>query len=530
MDDSRPTTMRIVALFFLCSFSIVVQAAVRVPLAHMSFARLQTQIPVSLSVDQPQSASVMPQDFLFLNRHHDTHHVEHIRMQQRYLGFPVFGSYAIFHRSPARLTHAVRMSGAIYDKLDQDLGDCPSRFVADAATILRAYQQKFPPEHIVSHSIQPIVYIDAQNKAYWAYHIQIYLQSEEQLPSQPTMIIAYGTGKILLQWNALNTLQQSVHGLGFGGNRRIGKYQYGKELPALDIIRDEHGICFLENDHIMVVDMQHGIRHPNIPMRFLCEESTPDQTYWTGYAGDGYDQANGSYSVANDAMYFGDIVKKMYQTQYGVEVLHKGKPLKKLIFRIHFSNYFANAFWDGRQMTFGDGDGMLHPLVGLSITAHELSHGFTQYHSGLIYTGQAGGINEAFSDMAAQAVEYYVYGKPSWHIGADVLKGQGALRWFQHPRRDGVSIERAIDYQPGMDVHHSSGVYNRLFYELATHAGWNPQQAFQVMLKANMDYWTPTTNFAEGACGILAASRDLGLSEEDVKDALDEVVIDYGDC
>ena len=50
------------------------------------------------------------------------------------------------------------------------------------------------------------------------------------------------------------------------------------------------------------------------------------------------------------------------------------------------------------------------------------------------------------------------------------------------------------------------------------------------MLKANMDYWTPTTSFAEGACGVLAASRDLGLSEEDVKDALDEVVIDYGDC
>ena len=50
------------------------------------------------------------------------------------------------------------------------------------------------------------------------------------------------------------------------------------------------------------------------------------------------------------------------------------------------------------------------------------------------------------------------------------------------------------------------------------------------MLKANMDYWTPTTNFLEGACGILAASRDLGFSEDAVKGALDEVAIDYGDC
>ena len=81
-----------------------------------------------------------------------------------------------------------------------------------------------------------------------------------------------------------------------------------------------------------------------------------------------------------------------------------------------------------------------------------------------------------------------------------------------------------------MDVHYSSGVYNYLYYLLANHAGWNPQKAFHVMVKANMDYWTPTTNFIEGACGILAASRDLGFSEDDVKDALDEVVIDYGDC
>ena len=229
-------------------------------------------------------------------------------------------------------------------------------------------------------------------------------------------------------------------------------------------------------------------------------------------------------------MHFGYMIKKMYRELYGVEVLQRDQQPTQLIFRVHFSNYFANAFWDGQQMTFGDGDGEFYSPVTIGIIAHELSHGFTQQHSGLLYFGQAGGINEAFSDMASQAAEYYAYGKASWTVGADVSKTDSALRWFQHPSRDGVSIERAIDYQNGMDVHYSSGVYNRLFYLLATHSNWDPQKAFHVMLKANRDYWTPTTNFAEGACGILAASRDLGFSEDDVKEALDKVMIKYENC
>ena len=531
MDYSRPVLSRIIALFvLLISFSL--HAAERLALTQMSFASLQNKIPVSLSQHLANPSLVMPQDFLLIERHHDAQKTEHIHMQQRYRGFPVFGGYAVFHRKHLPGSAAtVRMTGSIYQKLQDDLGNPPPEFVAKANQQLQIYRQSFVQDKIVDQSIQAIVYIDEQYKAHWAYQMQVYLQPKDGFPSQPTVIIAENTGKILLQWDALTTLQQTVHGLGFGGNRRTGKYQYGKDLPYLELFREDRpGLCFLENEHIMVVDMQHHTLRPNHPMSFLCEEDNPEQLYWTGYDGDGYDQANGSYSVSNDAMYFGELVKTMYRTQYGVEVLQKGNQPMKMIFRVHFSNYFANAFWDGRQMTFGDGDGMLHPLVALSITAHELSHGFTQQHSGLLYRGQAGGINEAFSDMASQAAEYYVYGKATWHVGADVLKSKGALRWFQHPSRDGVSIERAIDYQIGMDVHYSSGVYNYLYYLLANHAGWDPQKAFHVMVKANMDYWTPTTNFIEGACGILAATRDLGFSEDDVKDALDEVVIDYGDC
>ena len=201
--------------------------------------------------------------------------------------------------------------------------------------------------------------------------------------------------------------------------------------------------------------------------------------------------------------------------------------------RVHYGKGFENAFWDGKQMTFGDGGDEMYPLVSLSVGAHEISHGFTEQYSDLAYMGQSGGMNEAFSDMAAQAAEYYAEAKNSWMIGAEILKaqfGQHALRFMDNPTQDGQSIDKATAYRKGMNVHYSSGVYNRFFYLLATQPGWNTQLAFRVMLKANMDYWTPYSTFQEGACGVLWAADDLNLSLEAIEQAFAEVEINTARC
>ncbi|WP_336118282.1 M4 family metallopeptidase, partial [Klebsiella pneumoniae] len=74
--------------------------------------------------------------------------------------------------------------------------------------------------------------------------------------------------------------------------------------------------------------------------------------------------------------------------------------------------------------------------------------------------GQSGGMNEAFSDMAGEAAEFYMRGKNDFLIGYDIKKGSGALRYMDQPSRDGRSIDNASQYYNGIDVHHSSGVYN----------------------------------------------------------------------
>lgn len=160
------------------------------------------------------------------------------------------------------------------------------------------------------------------------------------------------------------------------------------------------------------------------------------------------------------------------------------------------------------------------------MAAHEVSHGFTEQNSGLVYSGQSGGINEAFSDMAGEAAEFYMKGSNDWLVGAQIFKGNGSLRYFEDPTRDGRSIGHAADYQEGMDVHHSSGVYNRAFYLLATSSGWNTRKAFEVFLLANRLYWGANTNYQQGACGVSRATADLGYSQADVARAFQTVGVD----
>src|SRR5690606_27437813 len=68
-----------------------------------------------------------------------------------------------------------------------------------------------------------------------------------------------------------------------------------------------------------------------------------------------------------------------------------------LVATVHYARDYDNAFWDGRQMVFGDGDGVYFAgfTRSIDVVAHELAHGLTQYTAGLTYVGQPGALNES---------------------------------------------------------------------------------------------------------------------------------------
>jgi pseudolysin len=518
-------------VFIVLSFALSANAAEHVSLQHMSFHDLQQIMDIVVSDDEHPALTKSVNSLQFISKHTDVKKVTHSRFQQKYLGFPVFGGYAISHKASQRF---LSLNGTIYKNLQNDLGIQPPFSSKQKQTLFTKFIAPHQGENITEKQILPIVYVDESHQAFWAYKVSALVSPINSMPQKPSAIINALTGIEIESWDDIKTSHSLVNGVGFGGNQKIGRHQFGVNLPLLSISRDDFsGVCYMENKQVKVVDMNYRYEGVNTPMAFTCPFSPADNAYWTGYDENGYDNTNGAYSPSNDALYIGNVIKKMYKDVYGVEALFDRHTPMQLIMRVHYGRDYANAFWDGRQMTFGDGDRMLHPLVSLGIGAHEVSHGFTEQNANLIYFGQSGGMNESFSDMAAQAAEYYLNKENSWHIGQDILKSTypiKALRYMDWPSKDGRSIDYADHYRKGMDVHYSSGVYNRLFYLLASSPQWNTNKAFDVMIKANMDYWTPKSTFDEGACGVIYAAEDLDLSVRDVKKVLDEVMINYDLC
>ncbi|MGC1182980.1 M4 family metallopeptidase, partial [Legionella sp.] len=439
-----------------------VRAAEPLFLQKASMAQLKQKFVLAT-----QGVSIATDSLSFVREHTDHNKITHIRMQQQYAGFPVFGGYAILHsttnaRSLAANQSNVSMNGVVYQGLQSELGKPSASFVSNAFAALEHFKFQYADNDLSEEQVLPMVYIDDRHQAHWAYKVSVFVTYKDKIPARPTAIVDSQTYKPFVQWDNVKTKKFLVKGSGFGGNRKTGKYRYdGKRLPLLELTRDnEDALCFMENTHVKVIDMEHKYSPRTKAMKFNCPNKVSAH-YLTGYKGDGYDRENGAFSPTNDALYAGYVIKHLYHDWYGVEALSNsdGSPMQ-LVMRVHYGESYENAYWDGRQMTFGDGETMMFPLVSLGVAAHEISHGFTEQHSNLEYYGQSGGMNESFSDMAALASEYYSLGKNNWSIGSELMKensGYEALRYLDLPSRDGDSIDSANEYYGGLDVHYSSG-------------------------------------------------------------------------
>lgn len=162
---------------------------------------------------------------------------------------------------------------------------------------------------------------------------------------------------------------------------------------------------------------------------------------------------------------------------------------------IHYDKKYDNAFWDGRRMIFGDGDGTIFGsfTTDIDVVGHELTHGVTQYEANLDYHLQAGALNESFSDVFGVLIKQRMLNQDvkqaNWLIGENVLLGKEyALRSMKEPGTGYRNHpELGDDPQPAtMDgfvklpdtangdwggVHYNSGIPNFAFYVTAFNIG-----------------------------------------------------------
>ncbi|WP_300458651.1 GEVED domain-containing protein [Desulfobacula sp.] len=474
-------------------------------------------IQSQLSMPQPFSVPLLKsiiglsgqEDLKLLKQHTEPNNIVRYRYNQLYKGIPIWGYHILVARNA--LGNVIGLFGTKVTDIAPDIPDNSLTAPAiNAQTALSQMKQRHITNSPLSDQTwifenevsKQVIYIDNSNQAKLAYLVSFFADVEKGgHPARPTLILDAITQEILREFNAL----MHSDGTGPGGNEKTGEYYYSLDFPAFDVTQSGM-TCTMETAEVKTINLNNS-PPINTAYAYPCYENTVKEI-------------NGAFSPINDAHFFGGIVCDMYHEWFDTPPL-----TFQLVLRVHYGTDYENAFWNGSSVTFGDGASVFYPLVGLDIVSHEIGHGFTGQHSGLNYSGQSGGINEAFSDMAGEAAEFYFRGSNDFQIGYDIIKGTGALRYMDDPPKDGKSIDSADDFYVGQNVHYSSGVFNKAFYLLATTAGWNTRTAFEVFVKANQNYWQPSTDFVTGAQGVLYAAIDLGYAAQDVVDAFAEVDI-----
>jgi zinc metalloprotease ZmpA len=237
-------------------------------------------------------------------------------------------------------------------------------------------------------------------------------------------------------------------------------------------------------------------------------------------------------SAAVDAHYGAAMTYDYYKNVQGRNgIFGDGKGVPS---RVHYGSNYVNAFWDGKQMTYGDGDNVAAgPLVSLDVAGHEMSHGVTEHTANLTYSGESGGLNEATSDILGTMVEFYANNTSDpgeYYIGEKIMKDRPALRYMDKPSKDGNSPDCYSSSVGNLDVHYSSGIANHFAYLLAegsgaktigglphnsptcngsTLTGIGHDKLGKIWFRALTTYMTSGTTYAQARTATLNAATDL---------------------
>jgi Zn-dependent metalloprotease len=170
---------------------------------------------------------------------------------------------------------------------------------------------------------------------------------------------------------------------------------------------------------------------------------------------------------------------------------------------------YANAFWSGSYMAFGDAE----PYAGsLDVVGHELTHGVTQYSANLIYRDEPGALNEAFSDIFGESVEAFITGSNDWQVGSRL---SAPLRDMADPNRFGdpaTYSELLITTDDNGGVHSNSGILNHAFYLLAdglSGGGIGLHDAERIFYRALTVHLVANSRYIDARLAAVASAREL---------------------
>ncbi len=208
-----------------------------------------------------------------------------------------------------------------------------------------------------------------------------------------------------------------------------------------------------------------------------------------------------------------------------------------LVSTVHYQKNYDNAFWNGQQMVYGDGDEELPEderifnrfTKSLDVIGHELTHGVTQYEANLVYVNQSGALNESFSDVFGSLVKQNHRGQTArvadWIVGEDLFTPNVNGVGIRSMKAPGTAYDDPLigkDPQPGHmsdyvsttqdngGVHINSGIPNKAFYVAAYELdGYAWEKAGRIWYVTLTERLNSTASFQDAANTTFQVAGDL---------------------
>ena len=456
-----------------------------------------------------------------------TNGAAHVRFNRTYAGLPVLGGDLVVHLDAADTAQSV----SVAQTAPAAVSTTPK--VSSAAAADRA-RDEFSGRSLTKAGSPKLVVDARQGKPVLAWRSTVTgVQADGQTPSRQVIVTDANTGKIR---SAEETILTPIK-VGTQTNQKapaakpgVAANGTGRGIFVGTVALSTTG----SGSSYTMVDATHGNgRTCDLRNRTsgTCSTFADSDNVWGNFS------MSDRASAGVDAHYGAAKTFDYFKSSFGRQgIFNNGSGVPS---RVHAGNGYVNAYWDGSQMTYGDGAGNQAPLVELDVAGHEMSHGVTENSANLNYSGDAGGLNEATSDIFGTMVEFYANNPndtPDFLIGEEInINGDGTpLRYMDDPRRDGVSYACWSTAVPRSDPHYSSGVGNHFFFLLANGSGQSTYgnsptcngstvtgigrtKAAAIWYKALTERMTSTETYAKARLDTVAAATTLyGASSAEV--------------
>ncbi|MBU3111007.1 M4 family metallopeptidase [Clostridium lacusfryxellense] len=314
------------------------------------------------------------------------------------------------------------------------------------------------------------------------------------------------SGKVIKTENNIR-FDGAISGSGIdvlGKNKNLNLYKYGTSYQMMDLTKSA-------TSSIDTYTLNHGT-YPSGPLVSNISDffNTVD------------------YKASVSAHYNAGKVTDFYKNLFNRNSLDgNGMAIKSYT---HYGNSYNNAFWDGYEMIYGDGDGYNFTYLSgdLDVVGHEMTHGVISNTANLQYHNQSGALNESMADVFGVFISTYdkynvasggnwAFNTADWVIGDDIYTPYtpgDALRSLSNPtlydQPDNMSnYENSSDNDSGDwgGVHTNSGIPNKAAYLTVKNIG--VEKTAKIYYRALVTYMNENTDFEQAKVGLEQAATDL---------------------